>query len=50
MLGQIHNGIEHGMMSALCEAWGIMSQIGMSYEEIASTLEKWNDQGELVRT
>ncbi|KAI4141392.1 MAG: hypothetical protein LQ340_007658 [Diploschistes diacapsis] len=44
----IHNGIEQGMMSALCEAWGIMHfTLGMPYEEIASTFEQWNTKGEL---
>ena len=45
----IHNGIEQGMMSALCEVWSIMHKgLGMSYEEIAKTWEKWNTEGELV--
>lgn len=45
----IHNGIEHGMMSAIAEAWQIM-QVGleMSEDEIGNTLEKWNDKGQLV--
>lgn len=46
----IHNGIEHGMMSAICEAWGIMiNGLGMSYDDIAKVFEKWNSDGELVR-
>lgn len=46
----IHNGIEHGMMSAISEAWSIMvTGFGMSYDEIGSTLEKWTKEGELVR-
>ena len=36
------------MMSILCEVWGIMNQLGMSYEEIAATWEEWDDDGELV--
>jgi len=45
----IHNGIEHGMMSAICEAWGIMvNGLGMSYVEIADVFSKWDHQGELV--
>lgn len=45
----IHNGIEHGMMSAISEAWSIMvTGLGMSYNEIGDTLEKWNKEGELV--
>lgn len=46
----IHNGIEHGMMSAICEAWGIMRKMGMGYEEIGEVFKNWNASGELVRT
>jgi 6-phosphogluconate dehydrogenase len=45
----IHNGIEHGMMSAICEAWGIMRKMGMGYEEIGHVFKQWNSSGELVR-
>ena len=46
----IHNGIEHGMMSAQSEAWQIMSLcLGMSYDEIGDEFAKWNAEGELVR-
>lgn len=46
----IHNGIEHGMMSAISEAWGIMrTGLGMSEDDIGDVLEKWNSKGELVR-
>lgn len=46
----IHNGIEHGMMSAQSEAWQIMDQIlGMSYDEIGDEFARWNADGELVR-
>lgn len=44
----IHNGIEHGMMSAICEAWGIMRKMGMCYEKIGDVLKEWNSSGELV--
>tara|TARA_R110002003_G_scaffold250_6_gene17765 strand:- start:8646 stop:9371 length:726 start_codon:yes stop_codon:yes gene_type:complete len=44
----VHNGIEHGMMSAICEAWGIMRKMGMGYEEIGNVLREWNSAGELV--
>lgn len=44
----MHNGIEHGMMSAICEAWGIMRKMGMGYEEIGDVLAQWNSEGELV--
>lgn len=45
----IHNGIEHGMMSAISEAWSIMVKgLGMSYEEIGDVFSEWNSKGELV--
>lgn len=45
----LHNGIEHGMMSAIAEAWQLMNTgLGMSYEEIGDVFEKWNTEGELV--
>lgn len=45
----IHNGIEHGMMSAISEAWGIMvNGLGMTYDEIADVFTQWNKEGELV--
>ena len=44
----VHNGIEHGLMSTLCEAWAIMTQIlGMEYAEIASVFDSWNKEGPL---
>jgi len=46
----IHNGIEHGMMSAIAEAWKIMSAgLGMSDDEIGEVFQRWNEKGELVR-
>lgn len=46
----IHNGIEHGMMSAQSEAWQIMNLcLGMTYDEIGDEFAKWNADGELVR-
>jgi 6-phosphogluconate dehydrogenase len=44
----MHNGIEHGMMSAICEAWGIMRKMAMDYEEIGDVFRQWNSEGELV--
>lgn len=39
----VHNGIEHGLMTVLCEVWGIMREsFGWSYEEIADVFERWN--------
>ncbi|KAI9821061.1 MAG: hypothetical protein M1827_003794 [Pycnora praestabilis] len=47
----IHNGIEHGMMSAISEAWQIMEKsIGMKYEDIGDVFAKWNSEGELRNT
>jgi 6-phosphogluconate dehydrogenase len=44
----IHNGIEHGMMSAIAEAWQIMDvSLGMTYDEIANVMEKWDAKGQL---
>ena len=45
----VHNGIEHGMMSAICEAWGIMRKMGLGYEEIGDVFKEWDSSGELVR-
>jgi 6-phosphogluconate dehydrogenase len=44
----IHNGIEHGMMSAISEAWGIMRKMGLGYEEIGDVLAQWNESTEFV--
>ncbi|KAL9030385.1 MAG: hypothetical protein Q9196_001493 [Gyalolechia fulgens] len=47
----IHNGIEHGMMSALAEAWQIMNQgLKMGYDEIADEFARWDKAGELRGT
>ncbi len=44
----VHNGIEHALMSILCEVWAIMSQnVGMECDEIASIFDSWNKEGEL---
>lgn len=45
----VHNGIEHGMLSTLCEVWGIMTQcLEMTYDEIGDLFEAWNKDGPLV--
>ncbi|KAL9128933.1 MAG: hypothetical protein Q9217_002487 [Psora testacea] len=45
----VHNGIEHGMMSAQAEAWQIMSLgLGMGYDEIGEVFEQWNAEGEML--
>lgn len=47
----IHNGIEHGMMAAISEAFNIMNLgLGMDYDGIGDVLEKWNSEGELQGT
>jgi len=46
----IHNGIEHGMMSAISEAWGIMRKMDMGLEEIGDVFKTWNESGELKGT
>lgn len=43
----VHNGIEHGMMTVLCEVWGIMGGcLGWSNEEVAGVLGRWNEDPE----
>lgn len=46
----VHNGIEHGIMSAISEAWDIMRAMGMGYEEIGDVFRRWNESGELRGT
>ncbi|KAK3634601.1 hypothetical protein LTR56_015181 [Elasticomyces elasticus] len=47
----IHNGIEHGMMSAIAEAHGLMrTGLGMSLDEISGVFDDWNSKGELQGT
>lgn len=47
----IHNEIEHGMTSAISEAWEIMNtHLGMDYDAIGRVFEEWNSSGELVST
>lgn len=48
LVKMVHNRIEHGMMSAICEAWGVMRKMGLVYEEIGDVLRDWNASGELV--
>lgn len=46
----VHNGIEGGMMSALCEAWSFMhTGLGLNYAQIRDIFTKWNESGELQR-
>jgi 6-phosphogluconate dehydrogenase len=45
----VHNGIEQGMLSAICEVWGVMNDgLGMKYDAIGKTFEQWNSKDELV--
>ena len=45
----VHNFIEQGLMSTLCEVWGIMTKcLKLSYEEVGSIFEQWNSDGPLV--
>ncbi|KAK4241595.1 6-phosphogluconate dehydrogenase [Achaetomium macrosporum] len=47
----VHNGIENGMLSTVCEAWSFLHKsLGLSYDEIGKILEKWNSEGELQNT
>lgn len=44
----VHNGIEQGMLSTLCEVWGFMTQsMDMEYGDIASAFDLWNRKGPL---
>ena len=42
----IHNGIEYGDMQLICEAYSLMSSVGMSAPEISDVFAEWN-KGEL---
>jgi 6-phosphogluconate dehydrogenase len=47
----VHNGIENGMLSTLCEAWNILHRLlGLSYDKIGKIFESWNSKGELRNT
>ncbi|PGG96580.1 6-phosphogluconate dehydrogenase (decarboxylating) [Helicocarpus griseus UAMH5409] len=47
----VHNGIENGMLSTVCEAWEILhSGLGLPYDQIGKIFEKWNEKGELRNT
>ncbi|KAK5165826.1 uncharacterized protein LTR77_008749 [Saxophila tyrrhenica] len=47
----IHNGIEHGMMSAISEAWALMARgMDMSLDDVGDEFQRWNDNGELHNT
>ncbi|KAI9740495.1 MAG: hypothetical protein M1834_005075 [Cirrosporium novae-zelandiae] len=47
----VHNGIENGMLSTICEAWSLLHKsLGLSNDDIGSIFEKWNAEGELKDT
>jgi len=47
----VHNGIEHGMMGAVAEAYNIMYQgLGMDLDDIGDTFERWDKEGPLRGT
>ncbi|KAL1297485.1 hypothetical protein AAFC00_005006 [Neodothiora populina] len=43
----IHNGIEHGIMSALAEAYELMTCVGMDGDAIGSMFDSWCAEGPL---
>lgn len=44
----VHNGIEVGMLSAVCEAWSLLrTGLGLTNDEVGDIFAKWNDSGEL---
>lgn len=38
----VHNGIEYGDMQLICEAYHIMTSLGMKPDDIAKEFDKWN--------
>lgn len=42
----VHNGIEYGDMQLICEAYDLMSSMGLSQKEMADAFTEWN-KGEL---
>ncbi|KID86219.1 6-phosphogluconate dehydrogenase, decarboxylating [Metarhizium guizhouense ARSEF 977] len=50
-IGMVHNGIEVGMLSALCEAWGFLNTgMGLDCHQIGQVFQQWNNEGELNGT
>lgn len=39
---QTHNGIEYGDMQMITEVYSIMRSVGMSCDEIADVMDRWN--------
>lgn len=47
----LHNGIETGILSTMCEAWGLLHKsLGLPNDEIGKIFERWNSDGELRNT
>lgn len=47
----VHNGIENGMLSTVCEAWAILrTGLGMSNDEVGKVFEGWNSSGVMRNT
>lgn len=47
----VHNGIENGMLSTLCESWSLLNQcLGLTYDEIGNLFDGWNVTGEFKST
>ncbi|GBP07018.1 6-phosphogluconate dehydrogenase, decarboxylating [Eumeta japonica] len=40
----VHNGIEYGDMQLICEAYHIMTSLGMKPDAIAQEFDKWNSE------
>jgi 6-phosphogluconate dehydrogenase len=38
----VHNGIEYGDMQLICEAYGLLGEVGFSCEEAAGIFSAWN--------
>lgn len=46
----VHNGIEQGLLSIVCEAWGILHHLlGFSEDDISHIFRDWVKSGELYR-
>lgn len=44
----VHNGIEQGIGSSICEAWSLLHKsLGLSNDEIGKIFQDWNSEGEL---
>ncbi|KAF3482716.1 6-phosphogluconate dehydrogenase [Arthroderma uncinatum] len=47
----VHNAIENGMLSSICEAWALLHYgLGKSYDEIGEIFESWDSEGPLRNT